>query len=91
MQKIKLSVLFFWLSTALLAQSTSQLWQEIQEPAQPAAQRMIFPKEYRVLKLQAEAMLQFLDGAPDESVANAGVSTYTLQLPSPDGRMESFR
>ena len=91
MYKLTLCLSFLWLATALSAQSIQPLWLEAEAPAHPEAERVIVPKAYRVLQLQTAAMLQHLDGAPDESVANASVSTYTLDLPRPDGRLETFR
>ncbi len=82
---------FLGITAALAAQSTLPLWQDAEAPGHPSAGRAIVPKAYRVLRLDAGAMLQRLAGAPDEQVANAAVSTYTLELPRPDGRMESFR
>ncbi|MCO6477861.1 MAG: zinc-dependent metalloprotease [Phaeodactylibacter sp.] len=91
MYKLVLCFSFLWLSTGLIAQNNRSIWQDAEEPSRPGAERVIVPKSYRVLQLDTEAMLRHLAGAPDESVANAAVSTYTLKLPRPDGRMETFR
>ncbi|MCB0550570.1 MAG: zinc-dependent metalloprotease [Phaeodactylibacter sp.] len=82
---------FLALSSGLFAQNAEPLWQDAGEPNRPGIERAISPKSYRVLQLHTAAMLALLDGAPDESVANASQSTYTLELPRPDGRMETFR
>ena len=91
MYKLVLSFAFFWLSASLFAQNTQPLWQDTDDPIRPAAERVITPKAYRVLQLNTAAMHELLQGAPDESAANASVSSYTLELPRPDGRMEAFR
>ncbi len=91
MNKLLLSLAFLWLTTFLFAQNTRPLWQDADEPYRPGGERVIVPKRYRVLQLDTEAMLRQLAGAPDESVTNAAVSTYTLKLPRPDGRVETFR
>ncbi|MCB9035136.1 MAG: T9SS type A sorting domain-containing protein [Lewinellaceae bacterium] len=91
MHKLVLCLSLFWLATALSGQNTPILWQDAGAPATFGVERVIVPKQYRVLKLHTAAMLQHLDGAPDESVANARTSGYILELPRPDGRMERFR
>ncbi|MCB0557519.1 MAG: T9SS type A sorting domain-containing protein [Lewinellaceae bacterium] len=91
MYKIKLCLAFLWLTTAIFAQNTPPLWQETEAPARPGFERVAVPKSFRVLLLNTDAMVQQLAGAPAESVANASVSGYTLELPRPDGRMEAFR
>ena len=91
MNKLLLCLASFCLMTALSAQNTIPLWQDAATPFRPGAERAIVPKVYRVLQLDTAAMLLRLAGAPDESVANSSVSSYTLELPRPDGRMEAFR
>ncbi|MCB0550571.1 MAG: zinc-dependent metalloprotease [Phaeodactylibacter sp.] len=91
MYKFRLLFFALWLSTGLTAQNAEPLWQETEEPNRPGLERVIIPKAYRVLQLNTAAMLQLLDGAPEESSTRVGQSTYTLELPRPDGRMETFR
>ncbi len=91
MHKITLILTFLSLAAGLPAQQASPLWQDIEEPSHPSAVRVITPKAYRTLRLNTTAMLQRLAGAPEEPAVYASASTYTLELPRPDGRMESFR
>ena len=91
MYKLLLLLASFGLTTALSSQSTTSIWRDAEAPARPGAERAIVPKAYRVLQLDTAALLLRLAGAPDESVANASMSGYTLELPRPDGRMETFR
>ena len=80
MYKFRLLFFALWLSTGLTAQNAEPLWQETEEPNRPGLERVIIPKAYRVLQLNTAAMLQLLDGAPEESSTRVGQSTDYDQL-----------
>lgn len=69
----------------------NRLWRDSAEPVQPLGARAIIPQQYRVLRLDASAMLERLAQAPHEAAVKAPQSDFILNLPRPDGTMQAFR
>ena len=69
----------------------SRMWRETNEPTQLLGERVIIPQQYRVLRLDGDAMRAHLAQAPLEAAVKAPQSDFILHLPRPDGEMQAFR
>ncbi len=73
-------------------QSSSTVWQNIKESSIPlSGTRYITPTEYRTVILNEAALLSSLDAAPLEFTPQAQTKIVTVELPLPDGTMETFQ
>lgn len=71
----------------------SPYWQETQArdlKLPPSAQRVLFPEEYALFKLDASLLLNEAQKAPHEA-ARTTATGATLVLPMPDGSLQRFR
>lgn len=66
----------------------NSLWIDQREAAITAGKRDIVPAEYRVIKLDVNALLASLNSAPMEF--NSSSSYAEIELPMPDGKMKTF-
>ncbi len=90
-RKILICLLLWIAARSTHAQNTPLLWKDTKAPARQDAERMIIPEKFRVLQLDTDKMRALLAGAPSEEEGRAGQSDYLLELPTPDGEMETFR
>ncbi len=89
MKKTYLSVLAILATTALLAQSQASVWKDISiVPEKDNRQRLVEPRQYRSLQLDAAQLTQLLASAPTEGNS---VEETILALPTPEGEMMHFR
>jgi subtilisin-like proprotein convertase family protein len=77
----------------LMAQSSAQFWNDVSEaqiilPENAAVEPV--PAVYRTLSLDLNAMVNYLRLAPMEFTEAAENQPLTLELPTPDGGMETF-
>lgn len=91
-----LVLLVFGLQTFAQSNSSSLTatgpWTNMKESSIPVSgTRYIVPTSYRTVRLDANELIPILDNAPMEFSALAQTKFVTVDLPLPDGTMETFR
>jgi len=98
-QKFALTLLFFLSLAVVSAQTTlsansqkkENMWQDIDEEQIPKkGSRYIQPTKYRTIQLNIQGIKRIFDQAPMQYTPIATTSQTLLDLPMPDGSMETF-
>ncbi len=73
------------------SQQTGRFWSgTVEGDFTVKGERRIIPDEYKTTRLDLSGMAQFLSRAPEERTERAITSPSIVELPLPDGSMESF-
>lgn len=87
------SILFMMLLSSISFAQTSRLalWQDVEESTiQLTGEKLINPQVYRTVKLNLEKLADILSNAPLEKNTPLKYATSVIELPTPDGKINSF-
>ncbi len=88
--KFRLTLLFALFSFFGFSQSWTHI-DESQIQLSEDQERQIIPTEYKTYQLHIEQFQEALKSAPDEFINNRKEKDVLIELPMPDGRLESFK
>ncbi len=70
--------------------SSRSFWSKTTDISSPPAQCTWLPAHFETFSLQISAMKNFLASAPSETIVSARASSFTIDLPMPDGNFQSY-
>jgi hypothetical protein len=85
-------LLMMLLSSISFAQTSRlELWQDVDESSiQLTGEKLINPQDYRTVRLNLQKLADLLSNAPLEIITPLKHSTSVIELPTPDGKINSF-
>ncbi|HSL89606.1 MAG TPA: zinc-dependent metalloprotease family protein [Ignavibacteriaceae bacterium] len=86
-------ILLMILFTSISIAQTSRLalWQDVDESSiQLTGEKLINPQDYRTVKLNLQKLADILSNSPLEITTTLKHSTSVIELPTPDGKINSF-
>ena len=87
------SILLMMLLSSISFAQTSRLalWQDVDESSiQLTGEKLINPQDYRTVKINLQKLADLLSNAPLEITTSLKHSTSVIELPTPDGKINSF-
>lgn len=94
MKKVLTSIFSCLIFALGMSQSAPNFWQDVQHDQvflPETSETIAVPENHRLLSLDYEGIKNVLSNAPFEGTPEARSSAVELQLPMPDGGMETFR
>lgn len=91
-EQIAFACLCLWM-TAGTTYAQSSLWQQVAEHtiSVPPQARKTIPDQYLVFALERQALQERLAQAPDRHIAASNLPPVLLELPMPNGQLETFQ